>query len=64
MRVPILRRAGPRYGGPGQPVAFQDLDTFKIFGQDAGGRQSAHSCADDDRPLTQLARTAAIPRHY
>ena len=38
MRVPILRRAGPRSGGCGQPVALQDVDPLKVLGQRAGGR--------------------------
>jgi hypothetical protein len=61
MRVPILRRAGPRCGKPGQPVALQDVDPLKVFGQGAGGRQPTHSRSNNDGPLTQLAGTVAVP---
>jgi hypothetical protein len=62
VRVAILRRARPRSGGCWQAVTLDDHNLLKIFGQSAGGRKPANSGANDNRPLTQPARTAAIPR--
>jgi hypothetical protein len=62
VRVAILRRARTRSGGCWQAVTLDDLNLLKIFGQSAGGRKPANSGANDNCPLTQLARAAAIPR--
>jgi hypothetical protein len=62
MRVAILRRARPRSGARRLAVTLDDLNLLKIFGQSTGGRKPANSGTNDNRPLTQLARAAAIPR--
>jgi hypothetical protein len=62
MRVPILRSAGPRSSGCWQVIAFDDLDPFKIIGQGAGGRKPTNSRPNNERPPTELMRTAAIPQ--
>ena len=64
MRVPILRRAGPRSDGCGQPVALQHVDSLEVFGQGAGCCQTAHSRSNNDRPPTQLGRSVAVPRWH
>jgi hypothetical protein len=62
MGVPILRRAGPRSSGCRQVIAFDDLDPIKIFGQGASGRKPTNSRSNNERPPTELKRTAAIPQ--
>jgi hypothetical protein len=40
---------------------IHQLGALKVFGQGAGGRQPADSCADNDRSLTQFVRMIAAP---
>jgi hypothetical protein len=61
MSMPTLRYPPPVGGVVGQYVAFHHGDGLVEIGQNPGGEQPAHACAENNRVVTELRHSHSWP---